>query len=314
MSFKYKARLPKQKKYLIVITGPTAVGKTKATIQIAQSFQSEILSADSRQIYKELNIGTAKPSQEELHAVPHHFINHISIHDPYDAGQFETEAISLLDDLFLKHNTVFVTGGTGLYIQALLEGLDQFPAVPDHIRQKWEDSFAQNGIDFLQKSLLDLDPTYYEVVDRSNHRRLLRALMVCDASGQPFSSFLNREKPKRKFTPVCFFLSRDRSILYERINTRVDQMIAEGLVDEARSLYPHRSAKALQTVGYQELFEHFEGKYSLVEAIEKIKIHSRRYAKRQLTWFRNQGAFEEVEIERADELEEVVRGVIVDCP
>jgi tRNA dimethylallyltransferase len=300
--------LPKQKKYLIVIAGPTAVGKTKATVQIAQSFQSEILSADSRQIYKELNIGTAKPTEQELNAVPHHFINHISIHDPFDAGQFENEAISLLDDLFKKHQFVFVTGGTGLYIRALLEGLDQFPLVPDHIRQKWEDSYALKGNGFLQESLKILDPTYFNTVDQSNHRRLLRALMVCDVSGQPFSSFLNQERPKRNFIPICSLLVRDRSVLYERINARVDHMITEGLADEARSLYAYRSEKALQTVGYQELFDHFDGKLSLDEAIEKIKIHSRRYAKRQLTWFRNQGAFEEVEADGIEGLEEVIRG------
>lgn len=273
-------------KYLIIIGGPTASGKTKVAIDIAKHFDTVVLSADSRQFYREMNIGTAKPNAAELEAVTHHFINSLSIHDDYSVGDFEKDATRLLSDVFTKKDVAVLVGGSGLFIKAVCESLDEFPDVPAAINQQLAVEFAEGGLTFLQNELKEKDPDYYQEVDLNNHHRLLRALSVCRASGQPFSSFRSKNKVQRPFTPIYILLDWDRAQLYERINLRVDEMMEMGQLAEAKTLFPLRHLNALQTVGYQELFDHFEGKISLEEAVNLIKQNSRRYAKRQMTWFR----------------------------
>jgi len=272
------------KKYLIVIAGPTAVGKTELTIDLAKYFHSEIISSDSRQFYREMNIGTAKPTEEELAQVKHHFIDDLSIHDAYSVGDFERDGLQLLDELFRKLDVVFITGGSGLYIKALCEGLDQFPDVPENILDHYKSLLSTQGIEVLQKELAEVDPDYYQRVDSQNPHRLIRALSVCKASGKAFSSFLQQEKAVRNFTPIFICLQREREELYDRINRRVEIMLKEGLIQEAKELFPFRHLNALQTVGYQELFEFMNNQISQAEAIELIKRNTRRYAKRQGTW------------------------------
>ncbi|WP_235292402.1 tRNA (adenosine(37)-N6)-dimethylallyltransferase MiaA [Portibacter lacus] len=271
-----------KEKHLLVITGPTAVGKTALTIQLATEYQLEIVSCDSRQFYKEMNIGTAKPSVNELQLAPHHFINTLSISEDYSAGDFERDGLALLDKLFEKSDTVILTGGSGLYIKALCEGFDEFPDVPSVIFEK----INQYPLEKLQAELSLKDPTYFQKVDIENKQRLVRALSVFESSGKPFSHFLGKRSRARNFTPTYVILNRNREELYERINLRVDQMIEQGLEAEAKELFPFRSYNSLQTVGYQEFFDYFDGKIERDEAIELIKRNSRRYAKRQLTWFR----------------------------
>ena len=273
-------------KYLIIVSGPTAVGKTDVTIDLALKYDCPILSCDSRQIYKELNIGTAKVTQSEQKGIPHHFIDHVSIHEPYSAGKYEKQAIALLDELFMQHKVLILTGGTGLYIQAITQGLDDFPDVEQDIINELEDELQRNGLLALSQNLKERDPEYYEQVDKQNSRRVIRALSIIRQTGKKFSDFLNRPEKKRNFTPIKILLNRDRQKLYDRINLRVDQMMEKGLLDEVRSLIEHKSLKSLQTVGYQELFSHLDGHTDLKTAIELIKRNSRRYAKRQLTWFR----------------------------
>ncbi len=277
-------------KKLIVLAGPTAVGKTTCAIQLAERFQGEILSADSRQFYREMNIGTAKPSPEELTRVPHHFINSLSIFDSYDVGLFERDALQCLQKVYERQQLPLLTGGSGLYIQAVCKGLDDFPVIPKAITQSVEQDLIEKGLQSLQEELRQNDPVYYRQVDLKNPRRLQRALAVIRHTGRPFSAFRQMEhgskKKKRPFQPLYLLLERPRDELYERINRRVLLMVEQGLLDEARRLFPHRHLKALQTVGYQELFNHLEGKISLDEAVALIQRNSRRYAKRQLTWFR----------------------------
>ncbi len=275
-----------RQKHLIVIGGATATGKTAAAIQVAQHFQTEILSADSRQFYQEMSIGTAKPTLEELSQVPHHFINSLSVQTDYSVGDFEADALTLLGKLFEKHNAVVLVGGSGLYIRACCEGLDEFPEVPPVFIAELESKLQTEGIAALQAELERLDPTYYEQVDLNNPHRLIRALSVCRASGKPFSSFRTKEKKERFFRPIYLLMDLERPVLYEKINTRVDEMMTHGLLEEAQSLYPLKALNALQTVGYQELFDFFDERCTLEEAVEKIKQNSRRYAKRQSTWFR----------------------------
>jgi tRNA dimethylallyltransferase len=273
-------------KYLVVIGGATATGKTALSIEVARHFNTEILSADSRQFYHEMTIGVAKPSPEELAAVPHHFINSLTISQEYSAGDYEHEALRLLEALFEKHDIVLLAGGSGLFIRALCEGLDSFPEVPESIKKEVEKLFSEGGIPALQAEVLRLDPVWYARADVQNPQRLMRALSVCRASGQPFSSFQQQVKPLRPFKPVYILLQMERPLLYEKINRRVESMMEAGLLEEARSLFPHRHLNALQTVGYQELFRYLEGKISLADAVGLIKQNSRRYAKRQETWFR----------------------------
>lgn len=275
-----------EKKHLIVIGGATATGKTGLAIALAKHFQTEILSADSRQFYREMSIGTAKPTKKELTAAPHHFINSLSVHQNYSVGDYEREALDLLEKKFQEKDILILTGGSGLFIQAVCSGLDQFPDVSPNIRKDLDLLFEKEGLAALQKELKKSDPHYYEKVDLQNHVRLIRALGVCRASGKPFSSFHQKEKTARTFTPIYILLDWERAVLYERINNRVDLMLDAGLLEEAKTLHEFKHLNALQTVGYQELFEYFEEHFSLEEAIELIKRNSRRYAKRQSTWFR----------------------------
>jgi tRNA dimethylallyltransferase len=278
--------MTKAEKFLIIIGGPTAVGKTSLAIGVARHFGTQIISCDSRQLYREMNIGTAKPTAEELSAMPHHFIDSLSIRDDYTAGDFERDGLALLNSMYKKQNVVVMTGGSGLFIRALCEGLDDFPEVAPEIQKALEAMLREHGIEALQQELKTSDPVYFENVDVNNPRRLLRALSVCRASGRPFSGFQKGAKARRPFTPVYILLEMERAQLYRRIEQRVDEMMAAGLLEEARKLFPQRQLKALQTVGYQELFSFFENEITLESAVGLIKQNSRRYAKRQMTWFR----------------------------
>jgi tRNA dimethylallyltransferase len=281
-----------KKKYLIVIGGATASGKTALAIQLAQHFGTEILSADSRQFYREMSIGTAKPTAAELALVKHHFINNLSIEDDYSVGEFEEQALVVLDNIFQEKNVAIMVGGTGLYIRAVCEGLDDFPEVPLSIRAHFEDIFEKEGILTLQEMLQAVDNEYFTQVDIHNAPRLIRALSVWKVSGKPFSSFRKGGKTERNFEPIYLNLDVPRDVLYTRINKRVDSMITEGLISEAQNLIAFKAKNALMTVGYSELFEHFEGRMTLAEAIDKIKQHTRNYAKRQMTWFRKDSHWE----------------------
>lgn len=274
-----------KRKTLLTIVGPTAIGKTRMAIALATHFGTEILSCDSRQFFKELRIGTAVPSAGELMAAPHHFIQHKSIFEAYSVGDFERDAIALLDKLFKKHDVVVMVGGSGLYAKAIIDGLDDFPEVDEVIRQELNEAYAQKGIGYLQELLKTLDEVQYNQMDVQNPQRLIRALEVCRASGKPYSSFLQRKEKQRDFTSVQIGLTADRTEVYERINKRVDMMLEEGLLIEAQDMMPYKHLNALQTVGYKELFSFFEGECSFEAAIEAIKMNTRRFAKRQFTWF-----------------------------
>ena len=272
-------------KYLIIIAGPTAVGKTSVSIELAQKLKCEIISADSRQIYKEMSIGTAKPSHEEMKEIRHHFINHISIHENYTVGDFEREVIELLDMYFIKNDFIIMCGGTGLYIDAVCNGMDDLVKVDQTIRSKIDANYNQFGLNWLQEQVKIHDPEFFNTVDQKNPARLKRALEVIETSGKKFSSQRTAIIKKRNFIPIKILLYDNRELLYERINNRVDIMIKNGLIEEARNLFIYRSLNALNTVGYKELFNYFNGKLNLIEATDEIKRNSRRYAKRQLTWF-----------------------------
>lgn len=273
-------------KLLITIVGPTAIGKTALSIQLAKHYNTQILSADSRQFFKEMCIGTAVPSQEELNAAPHHFIQHISIEDTYSVGHYEREALHKLSQLFTTHDILILVGGSGMYVDGLLNGLDYFPEVTPGIREELQQLHEREGIEALQELLKKHDPTYYNEVEISNTQRLMRALEVCLSSGKPFSSFRNQPKTPRDFKHIKIGLTADREIIYDRINRRVDLMMEAGLLDEVKTLLSRKHLNALQTVGYRELFEHLEEKTSLEQAIENIKTNTRRFSKRQLTWYR----------------------------
>ncbi|MGY6741143.1 MAG: tRNA (adenosine(37)-N6)-dimethylallyltransferase MiaA [Cecembia sp.] len=273
-------------KILLVVVGPTAVGKTSLCLKLAKKFNTEIISADSRQFYKETEIGTAKPSPTELQEVPHHFIGHKSIFDSYDVKSFEKDTLKLLESLFELKNMVILTGGSGFFIDVACQGMDEIPDVDPSIRTQLIADFTKKGLAYLQSELSHLDPLYHEQVDLNNPQRLMRALEVCIATGQPYSSFRKKEKVKRPFQVIKIGLKRDREELYQRIDLRMDQMISNGLFEEAAALFSNRHLNALQTVGYSEIFGFLEGKYDKEEAIRLLKRNSRRYAKRQLTWFR----------------------------
>ena len=276
-----------QKPVLIVISGPTAVGKTDTGVELAKVFNTEIISADSRQFYKELRIGTAAPTQDEMQGIKHHFIGNLSIHDYYNVSKFENEVLESLKQLFKKNKYAILLGGSGLYINAVCEGIDELPDADVSLREKLNFEFNRNGIEYLRDKLKQLDPEFFAIVDKSNHKRLMRAIEVCITTGKTYSSLrLNEVKP-RDFDIIKIGLNRDRQELFDRINNRVDIMIKNGLEGEARNLFPFRELNALKTVGYKELFEHFENKISLEQAITNIKTNTRRYAKRQLTWFKN---------------------------
>ncbi|MCF4100943.1 tRNA (adenosine(37)-N6)-dimethylallyltransferase MiaA [Gillisia sp. M10.2A] len=273
-------------KFLICIAGPTAIGKTALSIKLANAFHTEIISADSRQFFKEMQIGTAAPSKSELAEAPHHFIHHLSIEDDYSVGDFEKEALQKVEDLFKKHDVLILVGGSGLYIKALLEGLDEFPEVAPEIRFGLNERLELEGLPVLQQQLKELDPQYYTQIDINNPHRVIRALEISLASGKPFSSFLNKPSKERNFKTIQIGLTADREDIYDRINRRVDIMMDEGLMEEAQALYPKRKLNALNTVGYKEIFAFFEGRTDLETAVEEIKKNTRRFAKRQLTWFR----------------------------
>lgn len=273
-------------KTLIVIVGPTASGKTTSAIQLAKELDTVILNADSRQFYKEMCIGTAAPTLQELREVKHYFVHNISIFDKYDVATYEKQALTLLDKLFTHHDQVVLTGGSGLFIDAVCKGIDHMPDITKETRQRVEALFAQGGLAAMQEEVQRLDPDYWAVVDRKNPRRLQRALEVCYQTGKTFTSFRVNKTAPRNFEIVKYALLWDKQDLYNRINQRVEMMLAEGLVDEARKLYPYRRFNALNTVGYKELFDYFDGKSSLMESVEHIKLNTRHYAKRQMTWLR----------------------------
>jgi len=291
-------------KTLFVVAGPTASGKTAFSIELAKALNTVIISADSRQFYKEMSIGTAAPTPEELLQVKHYFIHNISIEDKYDVADYEHEALQLLDELFKTHDQVVMTGGSGLFIDTVCNGIDEMPDVQPEVRQKVETMLKEGGIDALSKELQQLDPEYFAIVDQQNPRRLQRALEVCYQTGKPFSSFRTGTAVKRDFAIKKYALLWDRQELIQRIDRRVDMMMEQGLLEEAKALYPKRQLNALNTVGYKELFSYFDGGCTLAEAIELIKIHTRQYAKRQMTWLRKDNSYRWI---TPDEMDDVVK-------
>lgn len=278
--------MAQEKPLLVCIVGPTAIGKTKLSIELAQALQTEIISADSRQFFKEMSIGTAVPSSEELQSAPHHFIQNKSIHEFYSVGDFERDALAMLQELYKKHKILILVGGSGLYVDAIINGLDEFPEVSDAVRQALNMEYKTKGIGHLQKELQTSDPAYFKKVDVNNPQRVIRALEVIRSSGLPFSGFRGKKHVERPFNSIYIGLEAPREVIYERINKRVDKMMDLGLLEEANSLLPYKDLNALQTVGYKELFEYFENRSTLEQAIDLIKRNTRRFAKRQGTWFR----------------------------
>lgn len=273
-------------KYLISIVGPTAIGKTALSIKLATHFNTEIVSADSRQFFKEMQIGTAAPTADELSTAKHHFIHHKSIEDNYNVGAFEVDAITKLSELYQTHDVVIMVGGSGLYVDAATKGLDEFPNVKPEIREQLNTVLETKGLITLQEQLKELDLDAYNTIALENPHRVIRALEVCIGSGKPYSSFLNKNKKQRQFKTISIGLTADREIIYNRINSRVDIMVKEGLIEEAKALIPKQHLNALNTVGYKELFNYFNGEWTLDFAISEIKKNTRRFAKRQLTWFK----------------------------
>jgi tRNA dimethylallyltransferase len=291
-------------KYLIIVTGPTAVGKTDLAIRLAEFFSTEIISGDSRQIYRETVIGTAVPTPEQLTRVKHHFIGHKSIHEYYNASNFEMEAISLLDKLFVNHDVVVLAGGSGMYIDAVCQGIDEIPTVDPDIRDRLRKEYQSVGLEGIRSRLYEIDPAYYEKVDLHNPNRILKALEVSAMTGLSYSSFLTGKGKIRDFIPLKIGLNMPRKELHDRINYRVANMMARGLLQEAEALYQFRELNALNAVGYKELFDFLEGKHSLQEAVELIKGHTRQYARRQLTWFRKN---EDIQWFHPDDMENLIK-------
>lgn len=275
-----------ENKHLITVVGPTAIGKTRLGILLAEHFDTEVLSADSRQFFREMKIGTAVPTEEELARARHHFIQSRSVFEDYNVGAFEQDAIELLEEKFMTRDVMVMVGGSGLYVDAVLNGLDEFPEVDPSIRAKLIELLDREGLEPLQEKLRKLDPESFQRIDIQNRQRVIRALEICEGTGKPFSSFWRNQRKERSFRSIKIGLRADRKLIYQRINERVDQMMEEGLLEEARNLYPHRELNALQTVGYKELFAHFDGDLTLEEAVSEIKKNTRRFAKRQGTWFR----------------------------
>jgi len=294
-------------KTLIVIAGPTAVGKTAIAIQVAKHYNTVVLSADSRQFYREMSIGTAKPDADELAAVKHHFIDSHSIHENFSVGDFEKQALALLDELFKEYDAVVMAGGSGLYIKAVCEGFDNLPVADAGTRDKLNKDFIKLGIKHLQERLKEVDPDYYEQVDIQNPQRLIRALEVFETTGKPISYYRKSTVNKRPFNIVKIGLNLPRDILYQQINYRVDKMLELGLIDEVKSLIPHRGLNALNTVGYSELFDHLDGNTDLESALELIKQNTRHFAKRQLTWFRKDKDMHWLEADNEDVVNDIVR-------
>lgn len=291
-------------KNLIAVIGPTAIGKTSLAIDVARHYKCPVLSADSRQVYREMKIGTAVPSPDELDAAPHHFIQHKSIHDNYSAGDFEKEALAKLRELFKDNDKVVLVGGSGLYLKAVCEGLDYFPEIQKTTRENLNREYRDKGLTPLCDELAEVDPMSYQKVDRSNPQRVIRALEVFRESGETYSSFLNQPKAGRFFETLKIGLTAERQVIYDRIEQRVDLMMEDGLLNEAEELYPYRHIQALNTVGYKELFSYFDGDIELQKAVDAIKTHTRRFAKRQLTWFRKDKSIHW--FEQPVELEEIL--------
>lgn len=294
------------KRHLIVVVGPTASGKSDLAVRLAQHYAAPIISTDSRQIYRGVPIGTAQPTDSQLAAVEHHFIAERNVDEAYSCGEYEREAIERLDRLFVRCDTVVAVGGSGLYIQALCEGIDDLPEVDESLRNELNSRLAAEGLESLAEELRQRDAAYYEVVDRSNPQRVLRALEVCISSGRPYSEMRCGVSKQRDFKIVKVGIAMEREQLYDRINRRVDAMFAEGLVEEARAMYPYRDCNALHTVGFTELFDHFAGLITLDEARELIKRNTRRYAKRQMTWFRRDGEIAWFEATEFDKIVEYI--------
>ena len=292
------------KKKLITISGQTASGKTNLSIRLAQNLNCSIISCDSRQFYKEMSIGTAVPSKLELSKANHYFIHHKSIEDNYTVGDFQNDALKLIENLFKKDDFIILTGGSGMYMDAILNGIDTFPKIKLGVRELLNEKYNSRGILFLKNKLKELDPEYHDIVDVKNHRRLIRALEVCISTGKPYSSFLNKKNKKYDFESVNFCIKIDRELLYKKINYRVDKMISDGLIKEAKTLLKFKDLNSLNTVGYKELFEHFKGNLTKSQAIEKIKQNTRRYAKRQMTWLKNKNL---IWIENNVEIDEIKR-------
>ena len=292
------------KKKLITISGQTASGKTNLSIRLAQNLNCSIISCDSRQFYKEMSIGTAVPSKLELSKANHYFIHHKSVKDNYTVGDFQNDALKLIENLFKKDDYIILTGGSGMYMDAIVNGIDKFPKIKLGVRELLNEKHNSRGILFLKNKLKELDPEYYDIVDINNHRRLIRALEVCISTGKPYSSFLNKKNKKYDFESVNFGIKVDRELLYKKINYRVDKMISDGLIQEAKTLLNFKDLNPLNTVGYKELFEHFKGNLTKSQAIEKIKQNTRRYAKRQMTWLKNKNL---IWIENNVEIDEIKR-------
>jgi tRNA dimethylallyltransferase len=297
-------------KYLVVIAGPTASGKTATAIQVAKTLGTEIISADSRQFYKELPIGTAAPTKEEQAEVQHHMIHNLNVEDRYDVADYENDVLALLKKLFINHDSVVLTGGSGLFIDAVCKGLDSIPDISEETRNKVNKLYEEGGLFALQNEVQRLDPEYYNIVDKYNPRRLQRAVEVCYQTGLPYSSFRNNTAKSRDFKIIKVALLWDRNELISRINLRVEKMVSEGLIDEAKAMYPKRHLNSLNTVGYKEIFEHFDGKASLNEAIEHIKINTRQYAKRQMTWLRKNNDYQWFTVEEIPEMINYIKSII----
>lgn len=297
-------------KYLVVIAGPTASGKTATAIQVAKALGTEIISADSRQFYKELPIGTAAPTKEEQSEVQHHMIHNLNVEDKYDVADYENDVLALLKKLFTNYDNVVLTGGSGLFIDAVCKGLDAIPDISEETRNKVNKLYEEGGLFALQNEVQHLDPEYYNIVDKYNPRRLQRAVEVCYQTGLTYSSFRNNTSKVRDFKIIKVALLWDRNELISRINLRVEKMVSEGLLEEAKSMYPKRHLNSLNTVGYKELFEHFDGKATLNEAIEHIKINTRQYAKRQMTWLRKNNDYQWFTIDEVPEMINYIKTVI----
>ena len=294
-------------KTLIVITGPTAVGKTRLCIDIAKHFDIPIINADSRQIYKELKIGTARPTDEEMLEVKHYFVGTLSLDDYYSASLYEQQVLALLEEQFKTHDFALMSGGSMMYIDAVCNGIDDIPTIDDGTREAMKRRLQEEGLEKLCEELKQLDPEYYEIVDRQNPKRVVHALEICTMTGQTYTSFRKREQKRRPFRIVKIGLNRERTELYDRINARVDKMMANGFLKEAAGLYERKGLNALNTVGYKELFDYFEGRWTLKEAIERIKGNTRRYARKQLTWYKKD---EQMKWFHPDQKEDIINYIL----
>ncbi len=293
-------------KTLVVLTGPTGVGKTELSLRIAEALGSPILSCDSRQVFREMSIGTAAPTPDQLKRVNHHFIATKSIHEPYSAAKFEMEALSVLEQLFISHETVLMTGGSMMYIDAVCKGIDDMPDVDPLIRKELNELFHEKGLEPILEELQRLDPVYYDQVDRKNPKRVIHGLEMCRMTGLSYSSFRKDTAKKRPFRILKICLNRERQVLYERIDARVDEMLLQGLEKEARSLYPYRSLNALNTVGYKELFDYFDGRVSLEQAVINLKFNTHKYARKQLIWFRRDTDYHWFSMQENDIIEKII--------